>query len=77
MAFREGYILILLIEDELDQFTDDVLSAKITETSGNILVEYNKNKFYMNKNFRLILSNKSRNPNLSNKLYISHPILNF
>ena len=45
MAFREGYILILLIEDELDQFTDDVLSAKITEASGNMLVEYNKNKF--------------------------------
>lgn len=41
------------------------------------MIDYNKNKFYVNPNFRLLLCNKSRNPRLSNKLYIDHPVLNF
>lgn len=76
-ALREGHILILLIEDELDQFTADILHAKITDANGNKIIEYNKNILHINSNFRLLMCNKSRNPNLSNKLYIDYPILNF
>jgi hypothetical protein len=74
---REGQILILIIEDELDQFTNDILNAKITEASGSKIIEYNKNILHIHSNFRLLMCNKSRNPNLSNKLYIDYPILNF
>ena len=28
---REGHVLVLIIEDELDQFTTDILQAKTTE----------------------------------------------
>jgi hypothetical protein len=66
-----------LIEDELDAFTREVLAAKITETSGNRLIDYNKNKYPISPRFKLLLCNKSRNPKLENKLYISHPVLNF
>jgi len=48
IALRDGHIVILLIEDELDQFTNDILHAKKIETSGTTLIEYNKNKFYLN-----------------------------
>jgi hypothetical protein len=38
VALRDGCILIMLIEDELDQFTKDVLNAKMVETSGAKLI---------------------------------------
>jgi hypothetical protein len=76
-AMRDGHILVLIIEDELDQFTSEILNAKVTEASGSKIIEYNKNILHVNANFRLLLCNKSRNPNLSSKLYISSPILNF
>jgi hypothetical protein len=74
-AMREGHILVLIIEDELDQFTTDILQAKTSE--GGRIVEYNKNILHVSPHFRLLLCNKSRNPSLSTKLCIAHPVLNF
>jgi dynein heavy chain len=39
--------------------------------------EYNKNIINIDGSFRVVLCNKSRNPNVSGKLYINHPVLNF
>jgi len=76
-AMKEGHILVLLIEEDLDFFSKSVLNSKITETAGNKVGEYNKNIINIDKSYRLILCNKSRNPNISGKLYINHPVLNF
>lgn len=70
--------MILLIEDDLDQFTLDILNSKITKNQhAGTVIEYNKNTFHMHKHFKLFLCNKSRNPNISSKLYINFNILNF
>jgi hypothetical protein len=74
-AMREGHVLVLIIEDELDQFTTDILQAKASE--GGRILEYNKNILHVSPHFRLLLCNKSRNPDLATKLCISHPVLNF
>jgi hypothetical protein len=72
---RDGHVVVLIIEDELDQFTTDILQAKSSE--GGRIVQYNKNILHVSPHFRLLLCNKSRSPNLSSKLCISHPVLNF
>lgn len=77
MAMRDGHILLLIIEDELDQFTTDIINAKVTEAASGHIVEYNKNILHIHANFRLLLVNKSRNPDLSSKLFITSPVLNF
>lgn len=41
------------------------------------MVEYNKNILHVHPHFKLLLCNKSRNPDLSGKLYITRPVLNF
>ncbi len=68
---------MLLVDNNFDKFTADILTSKITQTSNRVLIEYNKNLFYMHPDFKIILCCKSRNPNILPKYVINHQIINF
>lgn len=67
----------MLIEDVLDQFTSDILNSKIINSANRVLLEYNKNLFYMSPDFKIILCNRSRKPDPAINFFINHQVINF
>ena len=75
---KNGLILVILIDEQLNSFTEEILRCTNIEKGGNKnFIEYNKSSLYLHQDFHLILVSGVKFPNLETKLYLDYQVINF
>ena len=75
---KNGGILIVYIEGDVDTFAAEIIrSVKNCNEGNRYLAEFNKNLFYLSKDFTLLLCCNNKNPQISSTASLYHQVINF